>query len=267
MNKIGLVAGVGRLPVEFARAASGMGFVVVAIAVVDGVDAELENTCDTYYRVNPGELDKLITLLKEENIKQITMIGKVTKELLFAGTEVLDVRMQMMLKNLENFNDDAIMLGILKELAIEGITVLDQTELIKRLLVRPGILTKRQPSEKEMEDIKYGFDMAKEIGRLDIGQTVVVKDKAIMAVEAIEGTDECIKRGGILGRGGITVAKTAKPKQDIRFDMPSVGPDTLNVMIEAKATALVLEAGRTIIIDEKRVIEMADDHEITIIAM
>ena len=267
MNKIGLVAGVGRLPVEFARAASGMGFVVVAVAVVDGVDLELEKVCSKYYKINPGELDKLINLLKEENVKQITMLGKVTKELLFAGAEMLDMRMQKMLKELNNFNDDAIMLGILKELAMEGIIVLDQTELIKRLLVRPGVLTKRQPSEAELEDINYGFNMAKEIGRLDIGQTVVVKDKAVMAVEAIEGTDECIKRGGMLGRGGITVAKTAKPSQDIRFDMPSVGPDTLKIMIEAKATALVVEAGRTIIIDEKKVIEMADEYGITIVAM
>ena len=267
MQKIGLLAGAGRLPVEFARAACGMGFTVTAIAVVSGTDSELPTVADQLYTINAGELDKIITTLQQEGISEVTMIGKVTKELLFAGAVALDDRMKKLLSMLPNQNDDTIMLAIVREMAQAGIGVLDQTALIRRLLPAPGVLTDRQPTPQEQADIEYGFQMAKAIGRLDIGQTVVVKDKAIMAVEAIEGTDECIKRGGLLGRGGVTVAKTAKPSQDIRFDMPAVGPATLQAMITAGATALVMEAGRTLLVDKAAVLALAKENNITIVAM
>ena len=267
MQKIGLLAGVGRLPVEFARAARGMGFAVTAIAVVPGTDSELPLVADQLYTISAGELEKIITTLQQEGISEVTMIGKVTKELLFAGAVALDDRMKKLLSMLPNQNDDTIMLAIVREMDQAGIGVLDQTALIRRLLPAPGVLTDRQPTPQEQADIEYGFQMAKAIGRLDIGQTVVVKDKAIMAVEAIEGTDECIKRGGLLGRGGVTVAKTAKPSQDIRFDMPAVGPATLQAMIAAGATALVMEAGRTLLVDKAAVLSLAKENNITIVAM
>ena len=137
--------------------------------------------------------------------------------------------------------------------------------MIQPLLPAPGILTKRQPTEAELADMDFGFAMAKEIGRLDIGQTVVVKDRALMAVEAIEGTDACILRGGTLGKG-VVVAKTAKPAQDNRFDMPSVGTKTLESMIAAGATALVIEAGRTLLVNREQTLALADTHGITIVA-
>ena len=267
MQKIGLLAGVGRLPVEFARAARGMGFAVTAIAVVPGTDSELPLVADQLYTISAGELEKIITTLQQDGISEVTMIGKVTKELLFAGAVALDDRMKKLLSLLPNQNDDTIMLAIVREMAQAGIGVLDQTALIRQLLPAPGVLTDRQPTPQEQADIEYGFQMAKAIGRLDIGQTVVVKDKAIMAVEAIEGTDECIKRGGLLGRGGVTVAKTAKPSQDIRFDMPAVGPATLQAMIAAGATALVMEAGRTLLVDKAAVLSLAKENNITIVAI
>ena len=143
---------------------------------------------------------------------------------------------------------------------------MDQTLLIKPLLPQAGVLTKRAPSKEELADMEFGFAMAKEIGRLDIGQTVVVKNRALMAVEAIEGTDACILRGGQLGKGGVIVAKTAKPSQDHRFDMPSVGTTTLNSMIKAGATGLVLEAGHTLLVDRERTLALADASKITIVA-
>lgn len=267
MQKIGLLAGVGRLPVEFARAARGMGFAVTAIAVVPGTDSELPLVADQLYTISAGELEKIITTLQQEGISEVTMIGKVTKELLFAGAVALDDRMKKLLSMLPNQNDDTIMLAIVREMDQAGIGVLDQTALIRQLLPAPGVLTDRHPTSQEQADMEYGFQMAKAIGRLDIGQTVVVKDKAIMAVEAIEGTDECIKRGGLLGRGGVTVAKTAKPSQDIRFDMPAVGPATLQAMIAAGATALVMEAGRTLLVDKAAVLSLAKENNITIVAM
>ena len=267
MQKIGLLAGVGRLPVEFARAARGMGFAVTAIAVVPGTDPDLAAEVDTLYNIGAGELGKVIATLQQEGVSQVTMIGKVTKELLFSGATILDDDMKKLLFSLPNQNDDTIMLALVKAMAAAGIGILDQTALIRLLLPPAGVLTKRHPSPAEQADMEYGFRMAKAIGRLDIGQTVVVKEKAIMAVEAIEGTDACIARGGQLGRGGVTVAKTAKPGQDLRFDMPAVGPDTLKAMIAAGATALVMEAGQTLLIDKSAVLALAEDNNITIVAM
>ena len=152
-----------------------------------------------------------------------------------------------------------------KELEDEGIEVMDQTLLIKPLLPPPGVLTKRKPTEAELADMEFGFEMAKAIGGLDIGQTVVVKNRAVMAVEAIEGTDACILRGGFLGKGGVIVAKAAKPKQDQRFDIPGFGTTTIESMIHAGATGAVIEAGNTIIPEREKVIALADEHNITIL--
>ncbi|WP_425058592.1 UDP-2,3-diacylglucosamine pyrophosphatase LpxI [Sporomusa carbonis] len=267
MNTIGLIAGVGRLPVEFARAARGMGFDVIAIAVAPGVDAELAQAASKFYTTGLGELDKLIQILKAEAVRQVTLLGKVTKEHLFSGAARPDGRMQRLLAGLKDLNDDTVMLALVREFAGEGIDVPDQTALIRQLMPAAGVLTKRRPSPAETADMEFGLSLARQIGGLDIGQTVVVKNRAVMAVEAIEGTDACIRRGGALSRGGAIVAKAAKPKQDMRFDVPSVGPDTLKAMIETGAAALAIEAGKTLLVDKKQVIELADSHGISIVAM
>lgn len=267
MKSIGLLAGVGGLPVQFARAARGMGFSVIAIGVVPGVDPELEQVADKTYHISVGQLQEILTTLKNEGITQVTMLGKVTKELMFTGTVALDGRIQKVLASLTDNSDDTIMLAFVREFASEGFTILDQTALIRSLMPSPGVLTSRAPTVDERADMDFGFTMAKEIGRLDIGQTVVVKKCAVMAVEAIEGTDVCIRRGGELGRGGVTVAKVSKPSQDLRFDVPAVGMSTLQSMCDAGATALVVEAGKTLIIDREKVVQMANDHGITIVAM
>lgn len=267
MKRIGLLAGIGRLPVEFARAARGMGFTVIAIGVVPGVDTELSAAADQFFSISIGKLDTIMNTLKNEQVSQVTMLGKVTKELMFSGTVQPDIRMQKLLSGLPDSSDDTIMTAFVRELAAAGIGVLDQTGLIKPLLAAPGVLTRRAPTEAERADMEFGFAMARQIGGLDIGQAVVVKNRAVMAVEAIEGTDACIRRGGLLGRGGVVVAKVAKPNQDVRFDMPSIGPDTIYAMIEANAVALVMEAGKTLLVDRQTVLKLADEHAIAIIAM
>jgi len=266
MKKVGLIAGVGRLPVEFARAASGMGVTVIAVGIVPGVDAELTGVAAKTYHLSVGELTKIIAVLKEEGVSQITMLGKVTKELMFSGQVVPDARMQRLLAGLQDRSDDAVMLAFVRELASEGIGVLDQTALLSALMPAAGTLSRREPTEAEKVDMEFGFAIAKQIGGLDIGQTVVVKNAAVMAVEAIEGTDACIKRGAALGGGGVTVAKAAKPGQDSRFDVPSVGPDTLQAMIDSGAVALVIEAGKTLLVDRGKTIALADEHGIVIVA-
>jgi len=267
MKIIGLLAGVGKLPVQFARAARGMGFTVIAVAVVPGVDPELNNIANKTYHISVGQLQQILTTLKNESVTEVTMLGKVTKELMFTGTVEMDQRIQKVLASLTDNSDDTIMLAFVRELVAEGFSILDQTALIKNLMPAPGVLTSRQPSVTERSDMEFGFKMAKEMGRLDIGQTVVVKHCAVMAVEAIEGTDACIRRGGELGRGGVTVAKVAKPNQDLRFDVPTVGFSTVETMCAAGATALVIEAGKTLIVDREKVLSMANDHNITIVAM
>ena len=229
MKRIGLLAGIGRLPVEFARAACGMGFAVTAVALVPDVDPELKTVVSEYHEISIGQLDQIITVLTTAKVEQATLLGKVTKELMFSGQVALDDRMKRLLAGLTDFSDDSLMLAFVKELATAGIGVLDQTAFIRALMPAPGVVTKRQPTPNEFADMEFGLDMAKAIGGLDIGQTVVVKERAVLAVEAIEGTDACILRGGQLGRGCVTVAKAAKPKQDSRFDVPAVGPQNTPV--------------------------------------
>jgi len=266
MKTIGLIAGIGRLPVEFARAARGMGFTVVAVGVVPAVDPDLAGAANCYEQIPVGELDRVIQYLKGAGAAEVTMLGKVTKEVLFSGAVRPDARALKLLSSLPNQKDDTILLALVREFMSEGMGILDQTALIRQLMPAPGVLTKRQPTEAEEGDMTFGFQMAKAIGGLDIGQTVVVKNRAVMAVEAIEGTDACIRRGGELGRGGVTVAKVAKPNQDMRFDVPAVGLDTLQTMIAAGAAALVLEANKTLLVDKENVIRLADENGITIVA-
>lgn len=266
MQKIGLLAGVGRLPVDFAFCARKLGLSVVAIAVLPMVENDLAEAASIYYQIGVGQLQLLVDTLRKEEVSQVTMLGKVTKELLFSGAVELDGRFQRLLASLPDQKDDTILLALVKELAQEGIQVADQTALLKMLLPQPGVLSKRQPTESELADMEFGLSMAREIGALDIGQTVVVKDRAVMAVEAIEGTDACIRRGGVLAGGiGAVVAKAAKPQQDRRFDMPGAGPATIRSMIEAGASALVLEAGKTLLVDRAEAIALADAHNIAIV--
>lgn len=268
METLGLLAGIGHLPVDVAQSAKKLGYKVVAIAVVADTDPELPENADVFYTINVGKVGKILQTLKQHDVKNVTMIGKVTKEVLYKnGVMIPDLTTIRVLASLPDRKDDTIMNAIVKLIEDTGMHVMDQTVLIQPLLPEPGVLTKRKPTEQEWEDMRFGFRMAKELGRLDIGQTVVVKNRAVMALEAIEGTDACILRGGFLGKGGVVVAKTAKPAQDNRFDMPSVGTTTLTSMIHAGATGIVIEAGRTLLVDRKRTLAMAEEKGITIVSM
>ena len=268
METLGLLAGIGHLPVDVAQSAKKLGYKVVAIAVVPETDPELPENADVFYTINVGKVGKILQTLKQNDVKNVTMIGKVTKEVLYkSGVVIPDLTTVRVLASLPDRKDDTIMNAIVKLIEDAGMHVMDQTVLVRPLLPEPGVLTKRKPTEQEWKDMQFGFRMAKELGRLDIGQTVVVKNQAVMALEAIEGTDACILRGGFLGKGGVIVAKTAKPAQDNRFDIPSVGTTTLTSMIHAGATGIVIEAGRTLLVDRKRTLAMADEKGITVVSM
>ena len=250
MARLGLLAGVGTLPFEFVQTAKKQGHEIVCIAVVPDVDTRLRSYSDKYFEINVFKLNKILKTLCEANVKEVTMLGKVTKEYLYKRKLVIpDLRTVKLLNKLRklDFKDDTIMLALVDELEGSGLKVMDQTKYLKPLMPPPQIFTHAMPSEEQMDDIAFGFKTAKLIGQMDMGQTVVVKDKAVMAVEAIEGTDACIRRGGKLAGKGAVVVKVAKPNQDPRFDVPAVGLDTLNAMIETKCKVLAIEAEKNII--------------------
>ena len=255
MERIGLLAGAGKLPVECAKAAKLLGYEVYAVALLPETDAELKECTADCQSISIAHLDAVLNYLKEHQVSKVTMIGKVTKELLFSGKELPDRK------------DDTIMMMFVRELAKAGIQAFDQTALIRRLMPHRGVITKREPTAEERKDMEFGFRMAKEIGRLDVGQTAVVKNMAVMALEAIEGTDACIHRGGQLARGGAVVAKVAKPQQDDRFDVPTVGLATIQSMVDVGATALAIEADKTLLVEREEMLALAEANNITIAAI
>ena len=267
MEKIGILAGIGKLPVECARAAHRLGYEVYAIGLLDETDDAIAEFATDYQKISVAQLDAILNYLKEKQLEKITMIGKVTKELLFNGKLQPDARMLQLIMSLPDRNDDTIMMAFVRELAKAGMQAFDQTALIRSLMPHRGTITNREPTEEEKQDMEFGFMIAKELGKLDIGQTVVVKNRAVMALEAIEGTDACILRGGKLANGGSVVAKVEKPKQDNRFDVPTVGRRTVEVMAEVGATALAIEADKTLLVDKENTVAFAEEKGITIVAM
>lgn len=266
MNKIGLIAGNGNFPVAFARAAKQKGMQVIAVAHEGETVPELAQWVDAIFWINVGQLGKLIKIFKEQGVTDVLMAGGIKKTRLFSGG-MPDLRGMTLLAKMIHKKDDSILRAVARELESEGITVRESTLYLDSILASPGILTKRKPTKDEQQDIEFGWHMAKEIGRLDIGQTVVVKDQAVLAVEAIEGTDEAIRRGGLLCGQGAVVVKVCKPQQDLRFDLPAVGTQTINAMEQVKASCLAVEADKTIIIEREAVVQEADRAGITIVAM
>ena len=262
-----LIAGDGELPILMAKSAIKNGCEVVAISLSADNKKELTKICSKVYNYGPGEISKIKQTLINENIKQLTFIGQVHKGMLLRRPK-LDSEAITLLKEMGRLNDDAIMLTIVEQLEQIGITVLDQTIFIKNLMVPHGVLGSIKPTQEQIEDVDYGFWLAKEMGKLDVGQSVVIKNKMIMAVEAIEGTDKCIERGCKIGhRKDVTIVKVAKPTQDNRFDIPTVGLQTLKTMKKHGANLIALEAGETIIVNQKKMIEFANKNNIVVMAV
>jgi len=268
MNQtLGLITGNGLLPSVVLKEAKRTGYRAAVCAIQGETDPLIASSADAITWIRLGQLGKILKFFKAQGVREAIMAGKITKTNLFHGDIRPDLEMIKVLTKARNHSDDSLLGGIADHLNTKGIKLLDSTTFLSEdALPQAGILTVRKPSKKELADIEFGWKLAKEMGRLDIGQTVVVKDQAILAVEAIEGTDEAILRGGILGHGGVTVVKVAKPKQDMRFDVPVIGLRTLEAMIKAKAQVLAFEAGKTIILERERLVAKANEHRITIMA-
>lgn len=265
--QIGLIAGGGELPVIVSRDARDRGYRVVTVALEDIAPQELNELSDEIRWVNPGKFGELVETFKTRKVDRAIMAGKVSKSLLYRSKVVPDMRAVKLLFSLKDRSDNSILKAISDELRAEGIEVIDTASFSPHLLTPEGTLTGRRPSRDQWKDIAYGWRIAKEIGRLDIGQTVVVKDRAVIAVEAIEGTDEAIRRAGQWSGGGAVVVKVSKPQQDMRLDVPVVGTATLATMVQARAAVLAVEAHRSMIINRQTLLAEAEAAGISVVGV
>ncbi|MFO1093699.1 MAG: UDP-2,3-diacylglucosamine diphosphatase LpxI [Planctomycetaceae bacterium] len=272
--RVGLLAGWGRFPVLFTEAARRHGYHVYGMGILGMAPPELSELCHRYKTAPLARLGRAIRFFKRNRVEHVVMAGKVEKRELFKPLRMLRLVPDMRTLHMwfryarENKQDDTLLLAVIREFERDGISFSSALDFCPELLVKHGFLTRRRPSASQWKDIRFGWEMAKEMGRLDIGQTVVVNDTAVIAVEAIEGTDECIRRAGQLcRRGGFSVIKVAKPQQDMRFDVPTIGVQTLQTMREAGGRVLALEAGMTILLDEPEVVQLADKLGITIVSL
>lgn len=270
---VGLVACAGRFPIAFAEKARECGIPVVCVGVAGMADPVLKGICTEYHTLTRASLGFLLRTFTRGGVERWTMAGKFHKHLLYQPRRLFQfvpdwrmVRFYFFRKRRAN-NDDSLMLGLIDEFRAHGLECASPLDLVPELLVREGVLTKRKPTAAEQKDIAVGWALAREMGRLDVGQSVMIRERAVIAVEAIEGTDRAIERAGELcSRSGFVVVKVAKPGQDRRFDVPTVGTQTIETMHRAGARVLAIEAGQTILLDEAQTVALADRYGISIAA-
>ena len=255
-ENIGLIAGKGQFPLLFAQAARRQGVEIVAVAHRGETDPALASLVQEFHWVYVGQLGKIIRIFKAAGVKRIVMAGGISRGRLFREFRP-DLRALKVVRQAGAGKDDRLLRAVAAELESEGLTVAPSTLFLDDLLAPAGQISRRAPSPEEMQDVEFGVQVAKEVGRLDIGQCVVVRRQVVVALEAIEGTDETIRRGGALAGPGAVVVKVSKPEQDLRFDVPAVGLDTIAAMQEVKAAALAVEAGKTLIFERPEMLQAA----------
>ncbi len=267
MARIGLVAGEGKLPIAFAKVAKAKGDTVIAFGLRGVTDEKLADHVAKMHWLDWGALQKGLLLLAMERIRHIVMLGKLKKELFFKDAASMDDETKSMLQKMGDKKDYALMNKAAAILSKVGVEVMDSTAYLRDLIPAKGVLTKRAPTEAEERDIDYGQSVAKALSGFDIGQTLIVKEKTVIAVEAMEGTDEVIQRAGRLVQGGFVAVKVARPDQDMRFDVPLVGIGTLKAIVEAGGSVVALEADKTLLMDRDEVIRLADERNIAIVVI
>jgi len=265
---IGLIAGQGSFPALFAKAALSVKRPVVLFGVEGITDKRVEEFTSEAHYVGLGELGRLLELLKGRSIKQVVLAGSIPKKRIYDPSLKLDTAASNFLKQSSNKGDDHLLRSLELLLKLKcGATVIDSRAFLKDTLAPKGVMTRRTLSESEKKDVKLGFQTAKHIGRMDIGQTVVVKDGVVVAVEALEGTDQTIRRAGELAGNGVVVVKASKPNQALRFDLPCVGPDTVEMLRSVSASVLGVESGKTILLSRDMFIEAADRAGICVVGI
>ncbi|MBL8800028.1 MAG: UDP-2,3-diacylglucosamine diphosphatase LpxI [Planctomycetia bacterium] len=271
---VGLLAGRGRFPIAFAEKARSVGIPVVCVGIRSEASPELIGLVQQFYWCRLAGFGRAIRCFKQAGVKRLVMAGKITKSVLYSPWRWLQlfpdwrtIRFWYNRRRADN-RDDSLLLGLIDEFAADGLIFDSALDLCPELLVQAGTLTRRPPTAREEQDIAFGWQLAKEMGRLDVGQSVAVRERAVLAVEAIEGTDQAILRaGGLCRAGGFVVVKVAKPQQDRRFDVPTVGTATIETMRHAGGKVLAIEADQTIILDQADTVALADRYGITIVAL
>lgn len=266
-SRVGLIAGNGRFPFLVLEAARSQGIDVVVAAIKEEAFPQIEQEATTVHWIGLGQLGKLIKTFKAEGIERAVMAGQVKHKQIFGGI-IPDLTMMKMLAGLATKSTDSLIGGVARVLETEGIELMDSTAFLGPLLPAPGVLTARAPTTEEQGDLDYGFRIARELGRLDLGQSVIVSDGACVALEAMEGTDAVIERASALVNGQpLRLVKLAKPDQDLRFDVPVVGLPTIETMVRCGVTAAAIEARKTLMIDKNDLLSAADERQIAIIAV
>lgn len=265
-SAIGLIAGGGQFPLLFAEAARARGRRVVAIAHVNETSPELEELADRTYWVKLGQLGKIITSFRREGVCETVFAGTITKTRIFHDI-LPDFKGLTLWSKIDRRLDDAILRAVATTLEEEGIRVLASTCYLDHLFFPQGVLTKKKPSSAHLDDIRFGWKVAREVGRLDIGQCVVVRERSVLAVEAIEGTDAAIRRGGELAGSGAVVVKLKKPDQDFRFDLPATGVKTIETLAAVKGAVLAVEAGQSLLFDRDAMVEVANRAAIVVVGL
>jgi len=265
MEALGILAGSGQLPFVAAAEARRQGLRVVAVALREEADPSLADRVDAMHWVHVGQLGAAVRAFREEQVTDVLLLGKVEITRLFsrARPDLLGAKVLLKARDLRG---DSVLEAVVDALAAEGIRVLETPRFLGPLLLQAGRLTQREPTVREQNDIDLGRRIARQIAALRIGQTVVVKHGTVLAVESVEGTDAAVRRGGELGRGGVVVVKVSRVDQDLRFDLPTIGAETLSALRDASATALALDAGRTLLLDRDRFVAGADELDLAVVA-
>ncbi len=266
MSRIGLVAGSGDIPIYFADKASKNGVRLLSIGFTDDIQSRLAPFSEKTYSIGVLKTSKIFKTLKDENIEDVLILGKVDKSVIFRP-QMFDLQTLKIFKTLKDREDKTLMLGVIEEMRKLGLRVLDQREFLREIFPEAGVLSRRKPSKEQMEDIRFGLPIAKKMADMEIGQTVVVYNKTVIAVEAIEGTDRAIERGCALVKGKAVVVKVSRTEQDYRFDSPGIGPKTIEGLIAGGASVLALEADRVMVANQPEVERMADRADLSVVCV
>ncbi len=263
---IGLIAGGGQFPLLFAEAAKKQGRRVIAVAHVNETAAEIAGRADAVYWVKLGQLGRIISSFKKEGVRETVFAGAINKTRIFRDI-MPDLKGIFLWSKIDIRQDDAILRAVAGVLEKEGIRVLPSTSYLEHLFFPQGLLSRKKPSKVQMEDIRFGWSVARAVGKLDIGQCVVVRDRSVLAVEAIEGTDAAIRRGGELAGSGAVVVKLKKPGQDFRFDLPATGLHTIETLAAVRGAVLAVEAGQSLLFDREAMIRLADQAGLVVLGV
>ena len=260
---IGLLAGYGEVPKYFARKACQQGIKIISIGFSREIQKALEPFSEVSYSIGVGQPGKIFKVLRENNVKDVLILGKVDKSIVFK-LQKFDFKAFQFLKNIVTHEDKVLLLGVIDEFEKEGLRVLSQKEFLSEIYPSKGVFSKRQPTKQEMEDVEFGLPIARRLADMEIGQTLIVKNKTVIAVEALEGTDQAIQRGCELSEGNCVVIKVSRTNQDYRYDSPGIGPETLNILAKGGAAVLALEAERVMVVEKEKVLELANAAKISV---